>query len=143
MASTVYGYVSGPRMPTKVKLDSSTSTVVVGDFLTLATAGYYKQASAGDEPHAVAMQASAAPSADGGITILADVSTLSVYRYPAASGSVTQALVGKKCDVGGAQSVDIAASVDGADGDGSLYIREVDTANSWLFVTLNSDYAGV
>lgn len=145
--SIAYGFRKGRRAGTPVRIDSSTTLPIkVGDFLTLATAGYYKQASAGDEPQCVAMQevpATPALSADGDATILADFSKESIYEYPAASGSVTVALIGKKCDVGGAQSADITASADGADADGSLQIVDVNVSRNTVYVTLNADFAGV
>jgi hypothetical protein len=145
--SIQYGFRKGTRIGTPVRVDSSTTLPIkVGDFLTLATAGYYKQASAGDEPQCVAMQevpSTPALSADGDVTILADFSKESVYEYPPASGTVTVALIGKKCDVGGAQSADITASVDGEDGDGSLKIINVDTGRNTVYVTINPDFAGV
>jgi len=145
--SIQYGYRKGQRMGTPVRIDSSSTVPIkVGDFLTLATAGYYKQASAGDEPQCVAMQevpSTPALSADGDATILADFSKETIYEYPPASGTVSVALIGKKCDVGGAQSADITASADGEDGDGSLKIINVDTGRNTVYVTLNADFVGV
>lgn len=133
MASPPYGYRSGPRIPRVLPLDSTTSTIVVGDIITEATAGYYKQAAAGaDTVVGVAMEAATAPSADGGKSILVDVSDQSIYEFPADTGTVTQALVGHLWDVGGAQSCDIDASTDD-----TLYCVGVDTVANTVFVQLN------
>lgn len=143
MAQTVYGYISGCRRPKPVKVDSSSAAIVVGDMLTLATAGYFKRAAAGDNGLCVAMQASAVPSADGGYEILADWSKESVYAYPPASGSAVQGDVGKAFDLGGPQSVDRTASVDGLGGDGAVFCVGVDLTNNLMHVTLNPLISGV
>jgi hypothetical protein len=140
LSDSVYGYRysegGGARAPRPVKLDSSTSTISVGDFLKLGTAGYYQQAAANEEAQCVAMQASTAPSSDGAKSILADFSTNSVYEFPADTGSAVQGDVGKQCDIGGAQSVNRDASATGAGGDGCLQIVDVDTTANTLFVRL-------
>jgi hypothetical protein len=138
MPDTLYGYRRGPRNPVQARLDSTTSTVNVNDMLTLATAGYYKQAAAGDVVHGVAMQYSTAPSADGDKVVLMDVSTESVYAYPPDSGTVTAALIGVTMDVGGAQSIDIDASADDC-----ILVRDVDTANNLVYVQIRPAFAGV
>jgi hypothetical protein len=137
MAENLYGYRHGPRVPVQIKLDSTTSTISVGDFLLLATAGYYKQAGAGEEAQCVAMQASAAPSSDGYITILADFSHESVYEYPPDTGSFVQGDVGKQMDVGGAQTINRDASATGSGADGCFQCVRVDTTKNTGFVRLN------
>ena len=122
MSSLQYGYVRGERIPVRVRVDSSTSDISVGDLLVWDTAGYAAQAAAGDIPFGVAMQAVDSPSADGNVSILADVSPHSIYRYPPDTGSVTVGLIGKTCDVGGPQSLDIDASTDDC-----VRILDVDT----------------
>ena len=136
MADTLYGYRAGYRDPRPVRLDSTTSTVVVGDFLILATAGYYKQAAANEEAQCVAMQASTAPTADGDKTILADFSTSTIYEYPADTGTVVVGDTGKQCDIGGAQAVNRDASATGDGGNGCLQIVDVNTSANTLFVRL-------
>lgn len=136
MAENLYGYRSGHRTPRKVRLDSTTATVVVGDFLKLDTAGYYEQAGANEEAQCVAMQASTAPSADGSAEILADFSTSSIYEYPADTGTVVVGDIGKQCDIGGAQSVNRDASATGDGANGCLQILDVDTVKNTLFVRL-------
>ena len=138
MANLGYGHRYGNRTPVPVRVDSSTSAISIGDMLTLATAGYFKQAAAGDEPICVAMQACAAPAADGNTTILADFSLDSVYAYPPASGTATVALIGKTFDVGGAQSADIATGTDD-----SLICVDVDTVNNLVFVKINPTLASI
>lgn len=136
MSSTVYGYRYGTREPRTVRLDSTTSTISVGDFLVLDTAGYYEQCGANGEAQCVAMQASTAPSSDGLKTILADFSTSAVYEYPADTGSTVVGDIGKQCDVGGAQSVNRDASATGSGADGCLQIVDVNTTANTLFVRL-------
>ena len=48
--SDKYGYRHGQRQPVKMLVDSSSSVPIeVGDMIALATAGYVKQAVAGDK----------------------------------------------------------------------------------------------
>jgi hypothetical protein len=138
MSDTLYGYRRGQRNPVRVRLDASTSTVNVGDMLAKGTAGYYQQVAAGGIAEGVAMQYSTAPGSDGDKEILMDISQESVYEYPADTGTVTVALIGLMCDVGGAQSVDIDASTDDC-----LVIRDVDTVKNTLFVQIRPALAGV
>jgi hypothetical protein len=137
LADTLYGYSSGPQTPRPVALDSSTATVNIGDFMRLGTAGYYQACTAtSDEPQCIAMEYSTAPSADGEKIILADFSTLSIYRYPPDTGTVVIGDRGKSCDIGGAQSVNRDASAQGQGGDGCLEIVDVDVAEQVLYVRL-------
>lgn len=144
MADTMYGYRSGQRMTRPVKIDSTSAAISVGDFLVLDTAGYYEQGAADGEAQCVAMQAVTAGSSDGAVTILADFSRESIYEYPPDAGSVTQALVGKQCDLGGAQSIKITASATGDGADGIFQIVDVDTVANTVFVKMaKPKFAGV
>lgn len=138
MSDSLYGYRQGRRAVRPVRLDSATAAIEVGDMLTLGTAGYFQQAAAGDIPICVAMEKSAAPSADGDLSILADFDLTTVYEYPPDAGSVTVALIGKTCDVGGPKSVNIDATVDDV-----LLIVDVDTDANTAFVMIRPTYAGV
>lgn len=117
-----YGYREGERQLVPRPLDSSTSTITAGDILTLATAGYLKKASAGDVPYGVSAENATAPAADGDKSILVDVSQHSLYEYPPSSGSVTAALASTWVDVGGGQTIDIAATTDKV-----FFVERVDT----------------
>lgn len=145
MADTIYGYYSGVRQPVQVKIDASTAAggVKIGDMLCLGTAGYYQQCASGDDVQCVAMAECAVPSSDGALTILADFSRESIYRYPPASGSTVAADAGKAFDVGGAKAVDRAASADGSGGDGCLACVRVDTTNNLMHVRLQPKFSGV
>lgn len=138
MGDTLYGYRSGVRQPVRVRLDSTTSTIYPNDMLTLATAGYYKQAAAGDVVHGAAMEYATAPSADGGKEILMDVSADSIYAYPPDAGTATVALIGLTMDVGGAQSIDIDASADDC-----ILVRDIDSENNLVLVQIRPAFAGV
>lgn len=136
--SVQYGYREGVRRPVKKALDSTTAAIVVGDVLTVATTGYLKRAAAGETIYGVAMQASAAPAADGDLSILVDISEDSVYEYPPDAGSVTQTLVGQTCDLGGPQSLNIDASaVD------NVKIVRVDTVKNTAYCQFTLTYTGV
>ena len=137
-ANPRYGYVKGERIPVQLPVDSSTTAIVVGDLLTLSTAGYVKQAAAGDLVYAVAMDACPVPTADGAKSVLADISKDSVYRYPPDAGSVSAGLLFKTCDVGGAQSANIDATVND-----QLYIVGVDTDTNTILCSISPTPAGV
>lgn len=137
MAITVNsGHIRGQQLLVPMLVDSSTSDIVVGDFVSEATAGYVAQASAGDLPIGIAAESVASPSADGGATILVDISCLSVYRRTPDTGSVTQGLVGRTMDVGGAQSIDIDASTDDC-----IVCVGVNTTDNTLDIMLAPDVA--
>jgi hypothetical protein len=138
MAQPPYGYRFGERLPIRMQVDSSSSDIVAGDFVTAATAGYVSQSSAGDTPVGVAMESVSSPSADGDATVLVDVSELSVYEYPPDAGTVTQGLCNTTMDIGGAQSINIDASSDDI-----IIVRQVDTDANTLLVSLIPTFAGV
>lgn len=134
MADLNLGHKFGERAAVRVPLDSTTGTIEVGDMLTIATAGYYKRAGAGDIPYGVAMEkieTADIPSADGGRIISMDVSRQSVYRYAVGTGTITVAMRGQTCDLAGAQSIDVTASTDD-----QVEIVEVDTVNNAALVRL-------
>lgn len=109
------GYKYGERIPVMLPLDSTSTAILVGDSLTIATAGYYKVAAAGDITYAVAMQqvdTADLPASDGLVSILADVSRQSVYRRAVGTGTLVVGMRGKTCDSAGPQSIDVTASTD-------------------------------
>ena len=141
MALDSYGYREGPRMLVYLPVDSSTSDITAGDILTWGTAGYVQQAAADDNSVAgVAAQSVASPGSDGAVSILVDISELSIYEFPPDSGTVTQAIVGKTMDVGGARSIKIAASADDV-----VRCVRVDTDANTAFVMFKTvtSYGGV
>lgn len=137
-ANPRYGYVKGERNAVSYPVDSGTTAIVVGDLITMGTAGYVQQAAAGDLIYGVAMEPCAVPTADGAKTCLVDISKHSIYRYPPDAGSVTAALLFKTCDVGGPQSINIDATVDDV-----IYIVGVDVDSNTLLVQISPTPAGV
>lgn len=131
-------YRRGPRQVEEYPVDSTTAAISTGDFLVFATAGYVKQAAAGELPIGVAMDSVASPSADGDISIRVDVSETSVYEYSPDAGTVTQALVGATCDIGGPQSINIDASADDI-----VKVHDIDSDANTVFVSLTMTRAGV
>lgn len=132
------GYMRGERLLVTLPVDSSSADIKIGDFLSLGTAGYVKQAAAGDEPYAVACTAVTAPSADGGATVVADISQMSIYAVPPDSGTVSADLLFKLVDVGGPQAADIDAGTDG-----SLLVVGVDAAANLVHVQIRPTHASV
>lgn len=131
MSNPRYGWVRGDRLIVRAPVDSSTSAISDGDFLTLATAGYVKQASAGDKVYGIAVGGVAAPATDGAATIAVDISTAAVYRYPVDTGSVSVGDLFKTGDCGGAQKIDRTSP-----SNNDIFIVEVDTAANEYCITL-------
>jgi len=131
MASPPYGYRKGPYVLIQKPIAAASSAIVAGDMLSESTAGYVAQAAAGGTLVGVAWEAAASPTANGDTVILVDVSTLSVYEYPADTGTVTQALAGRKMDIGGAQSIDIDANTDGV-----IMCHEIDATKNTLRISM-------
>lgn len=130
-ANPRYGYVKGERLPVQAPVDASTTAIVVGDMLTLGTAGFVQQAAAGDIPYGVAMEPCAVPTADGAKKVLVDISKEVIYRYPPDAGSVTAALLFTTMDVGGPQSINIDATTDN-----SVKCVGVDTDTNTILIKL-------
>ena len=131
-------YLHGPQTIVRMLVDSSSNAIAVGDFVVVATAGYVKQAAAGETPVGIAMEACAVPSADGDLAVNVDVSESSVWEYPPDTGTVTQGLVNLTMDIGGAQSINIDASSQDV-----IRVRAVDIPNNKLHISLIPTYAGV
>ena len=131
-------YVHGPQTIVRMRVDSSTTAISVGDFVVAATAGYVKRASAGETPVGIAMEACAVPTADGDLAINVDVSRESVWEYPPDAGTVSQGLCNTTMDIGGANSINIDASSQDV-----IIVRSVNIAQNTLQVSLIPTYAGV
>lgn len=138
MANLSYGYVKGERLFISLPIQSG-ETFAAGDLISLDSNGFIQKASAGDKVIGVAFDpCDSAPAADGAASAQVDVSAASVYLYPPASGTLTQAMVGKTCDVGGAQSIDITASADDC-----VLIQAVDTVANLAYITIVRQPVGV
>lgn len=138
MANLNAGYIRGERILVTLPVDSSSEDIVLGDFISLATAGYVKQAAAGDEPYGVACESVANPASDGGALVTVDISQNSVYAVAPDEGTVTVGLLFKTIDVGGAQSANIDAGTDD-----SLYVVGVDTTRNLVHVQIRPTPASV
>ena len=116
------------------------ATWAAGDLLKL-DAGYLTVCAASDIPYGVAvatLTAADSPSTSGDVDALVYVGGNNHYAYPPAAGSAAITLVGKACDVGGAASADIAASLDK-----SLLIVDVDVDANKVIVQLAQAFVGV
>lgn len=101
-----------------------------GDMLTKDGDGFYLKATAGDTWHATAFDSLlTAPAASGDVEVLADFSLQSLFYYGVGTGTITQAMQGKTCDVAGARTLDVTASAD----DCVLIVRP-DVANNAAWV---------
>ena len=131
MATLDTGYVDGVRSIRDYPVKSGV-TIAANDFVDLDSSGYLQPCSAGDIPFGVAVGAvTTAPTADGAQVCAVDTSDQSIYRFPPDAGTVALALLGKKMDTGGAQSVNIDASTDGC-----LFARAVDVPANRVYVSL-------
>ncbi len=139
MADLKYGYVEGQQILVRFPVDSSTSAIAMGDMISFGTAGYVKQAAANDTILGFAAEVLAtAPSNDGDVSILVDVSTTAIYRFPPDEGTVTAALAMLTCDCGGPRSVNIDASTDDC-----ILIVRCDVAANELYIQRRHALAGV
>lgn len=131
MANLDTGYLYGPRSIRSYPVKSGV-TIAANDFVDLDASGYLQPCDAGDIPFGVAVGAvTTAPTVNGAQICDVDTSNQSVYRVAPDAGTVAITLVGKKMDVGGAQSANIDASTDGC-----LFVRGVDLADNRVLVSL-------
>lgn len=135
---SIYGYREGKRIPVVARVDSTSSDISVGDHLIYATAGYVKVAAAGEIAVGISMQNVTVPSADGGASVLMDVSEQSIYEAPPDAGTVTAAIEGLTCDYGGSRTINIDASAND-----NILIRRVDTTANTCFHSIKLIPAGV
>ncbi len=112
----------------------ASETWEAGSFVDLDASGDLQACDAGDVPYGITVArllTADSPATDGAVDAGVFVGGNNIYAFPPDAGTVTRALVGKKMDVGGAQSVDIDASTDGA-----LLCVDVDTDKNLVFVQL-------
>jgi hypothetical protein len=113
-----------------------------GSFVDLDASGDAEACDADDVPFGVSadtITTADAPAADGAIKRAVYVGGNNWYVFPPDTGTVTNAIVGKLMDVGGAQSVNIDQSTQN-----SLRCVGVDLAENLVYVVLNtSAVAGV
>ena len=131
--SQPYGYRHGERNIITLPLDS-TSAAITADCIAItdadATSTFFKEVDGAERVVGFSASAVASPSADGGLSVQVDVSTVSVYEFPPDAGTVTRALIGKTCDIGSdGKSVNIDASADD-----SIVIVDVDTTANTCFI---------
>lgn len=116
----------------------ASAVIATGDGVDLDSNGYAQPVGAGDIALGVAVQTITGTASDGGVSVLVDISRDSVYEYPPDTGTVAQASLGKTCDWGGAQSLDIDAATDNA-----VLIVGVNATDNTYFVQIKPTYAGV
>lgn len=132
------GYVSGDRQILPFPVTASAS-IVAGDLVVLDSSGYLSPAAAGgNDPIGVAFDTVTGGAADGDVTCGVDVSPTTLYRYTVGTGTITQAMLGKTCDLAGPTSIDVTASTDDC-----VEIVQVDTANQRAIVRIVRTPAGV
>lgn len=137
---TMYGYRSGTRTPVQALVATGgTFPIKVGDMISISSGGYVSQAAAGDIAYGVSMtQIDSDPGTNGYATIMVDTSQEAVYEYPPDAGTVSQSLVGKTCDVGGAKSINIDASADDC-----IVVVGANTDRNTVLIKLKTSYSGV
>lgn len=111
MADPNFGYRHGVRNLVSLPVKAA-ETWEAGDALVLSS-GYLAKAAAGGALYAVAVEAvPTAPTSNGDIKALVDLSPDSVYLWPVGTGTITQAMQGTLCDLSGSQGIDVTASAD-------------------------------
>jgi len=139
-----YVYGSGDtRILVRLPLDADSADITVGMAITSAgaTSGYYKEVDAsGEVVVGIAAEKVTSPTADGGATVLVDVSEYSLYRVNPDTGTATTALRFSTADIGAdGKSVNIDASATD-----NVKIHDVRTSDNSLLVSIIVDtYTGV
>ena len=139
-----YGYVAGPRRVV-TKPVGNTGAITEGDIL-IADAGaglpYVMRATDGaNNPVGVAMESAAAPTLDGDVSIQVDISQESHFRFHTITGTLTEAMETKNCDIGVSGTeigLDVTASTDDV-----IHIIEADTVAQDAICTMVFAPAGV
>ena len=138
MADLSLGYSFGDRQIVDFKVKAS-AAIAVGDFVVLDASGFALAASAGsNDPIGVAFSTITGTATDGAVTVQVDISPLSCYKVAVGTGTITQAMVGKTCDLAGAATIDVTASADDC-----VQIVQADTTNNQAIVRIVSSPAGV
>lgn len=127
----LYGYRKGERVIVTALVDASSADIEAGDLVAWNSDGFLQRIAAGDIPCGVAVEDQDNPAVDGQASVAIDISTTALYEYPPDTGTVTQALVGKTMDTGGARSINIDATVDDC-----VQCVQVDTASNTVLVRL-------
>jgi len=131
------------RVAVRMLVDSGSAAITANDAITLtgATAGYVQKVTASaDRVIGFAMETVASPSADGDLSVLVDISTLSTYEFPPDTGTLTLAEFMDSCDMG-ADAVTINRDSSGVDG---IHIISIDlTLNTALIKMLDVGIPGV
>lgn len=139
----VHGMGRAERVPVRIPLDSGTANVKVGHAITSdgATSGYYQVVDgSGESLVGIAMEEIDSPSADGGASVLVDVSENTYYRADPDAGTVTTALRFTTADIGadgGSVNIDASAT-------DNVKIHDVDTDRNEVIVSFTmATYTGV
>ena len=141
--ATGFDYAYGDRVLVRVPLDADTADINVGTAITSADAstGFYKNVDAsGEVVVGIAAEKVSSPSADGGASVLVDISANSYYRVNPDTGTAAETLRFKTCDIGAdGRSANIDASATD-----NVKIHEVRTSDNALLVSIiPAAYVGV
>ena len=141
--ATGFDYAYGDRVLVRVPLDANTADINVGTAITSAGAdtGFYKNVDAsGETTVGIAVEKVSSPSADGGASVLVDISANSYYRVNPDTGTAAETLRFKTCDIGAdGRSANIDASATD-----NVKIHEVRTSDNALLVSIiPAAYVGV
>ncbi|MEL6344723.1 MAG: hypothetical protein AAFV53_16520 [Myxococcota bacterium] len=136
-------YLNSPQRDlVRLPLAASTADIKVGDVITdtgAATGFYQKVDGSGDAVKGVSLEVVKSPAANGGATVLVDVSPNTNYLASPDAGSVTTALRFKSMDIGAdGASIDIDASATD-----DIYCIDVYTDENTLKVQIRPAFAGV
>ena len=141
--ATGFDFAYGERILVRVPLDSTSADIEVGDAITTsgATAGFYKEVDAsGESTIGIAVEKVTSPDADGGATVLVNISENAYYRVNPDAGSVSSSLRFKLADIGAdGRSVNIDASATD-----NVKIHDYRTDDNTILVSVIVEvYAGV
>lgn len=144
--ATGFDFVYGQRILVRVPLAAGTSDIEVGTAITAevsggSATGFYEDVdAAGETTVGIAVEKVSSPSADGGATVLIDISEESYYRVNPDSGTAAETLRFKTCDIGADGRT---ADINGSSTD-NVRIHEVRTSDNALLVSITvAAYTGV
>ena len=141
--ATGFDFVYGQRVLVRVPLDADSADIEVGTAITSSGAdtGFYRNVDAsGETTVGIAVEKVSSPSADGGATVLVDISEESYYRVNPDSGTAAETLRFKTCDIGADGRT---ANIDASATD-NVKIHEVRTSDNALLVSIIvAAYVGV
>jgi hypothetical protein len=137
-----FDYAYGDRVLVRLPLAASSADIEVGDAIRLkAATNYYQDVdTVSDATVGIAVEKVTSPTADGGATVLVNVSEQAYYRVNVGNGTLASTMQLKSCDIAASgDAIDVAASTTD-----NVLIHDVDLDdNSCIVSLIMATYGGV